>query len=120
MGVFRVFIARLRAVCAPARDPMQNNAEAFGFLLTMPVVFALSIVLYRVRYDTLRFPQRVHNPYLVRTSLQLCTKEVHSCNNPAPCALVCDEFVGEISRCSRARIFWSALTFFLSGTLCAG
>jgi hypothetical protein len=33
--------------------------------VTLPVVIVLAIVSYRVRYDQLRFPQRVHNCYMV-------------------------------------------------------
>ena len=51
--------------------------------MTLPVVIALAIITYRVRYDQLRFPQRVHNCYMVsmrsRWSRAGGVSESHKC-----------------------------------------
>ena len=45
----------------------QENAEAFTFLLTIPVAVGLAYLGYKQRFDMLRKPQLVHSPYMVRS-----------------------------------------------------
>ena len=45
----------------------QENAEAGGFLLTIPVAVGLAYLMYKQRFDMLRKPQLVHSPYMVRS-----------------------------------------------------
>jgi hypothetical protein len=48
------------------RCAWQHNVEAIGFMITAPCVVALSVMVYRYRYDALRLPQEVRSPYSVR------------------------------------------------------
>jgi hypothetical protein len=68
----------------------QENAEAFTFLLTIPVAVGLAYLGYKQRFDMLRKPQLVHSPYMVRdtpVSLLFLPDAHVQCVLPPPPAL---------------------------------
>ena len=77
----------VNCVNCPNPRSLQNNAEAMGFMLSLPVVLGVSYIGYRLRYKLLQSPQVVHDPYMVSFLYPLCALHAPSASVYA-CKLV--------------------------------